>query len=97
PSSTLLPYTTLFRSEQPDRAIDPPPRRRGRLRGRGGPCARRHRRGVSRVREHELSGPPPPSRARRAAAHAIEVRLARGCALRRPDRKSTRLNSSHVK
>src|SRR5690349_22277660 len=69
PTSTLFPYTTLFRSCGGDGALEPArrpaghPARLGELRRRLG-----HRRG-----------------------QAAEARRERG-----PDRKSTRLNSSHV-
>src|SRR5438132_11353352 len=62
PSSTLFPYTTLFRS------------------------LRRH----GRVACHRRDRDPPPDRGPRAAG------AGGGGRRRRPDRKSTRLNSSHT-
>src|SRR5207253_9174106 len=85
-SSTLLPYTTLFRSPRPCPARDRPP----------GPAARRRRAPVAGA-----DGRAQPDLAAvvalgsgggqgAAGAHAPRARTA---AL---DRKSTRLNSSHV-
>src|SRR3712207_7213727 len=72
PRSTLFPYTTLFRSEEPE--PEPAPRALGAQDGEG------------------PAEDPMPSR---------EVLLQRICdalrkAAERPDRKSTRLNSSHA-
>src|SRR5690606_40164892 len=85
PTSSLFPYTTLFRS-----------RRVRRVRGacgqarRGGPAPAlgRQRRRVHRppVRGHGLDRPG-------YAGHGVSAVLRH----RRRDRKSTRLNSSHVK
>src|SRR5690606_41879614 len=80
-TSTLFPYTTLFRSR-------PRARRRRGVRAR-----RRH------DRSHRAAGALRQSLLRRRQAqppvHGREpVDL---CALRQQDRKSTRLNSSHVK
>src|SRR5690606_39922405 len=74
PSSTLFPYTTLFRSP------------RAALRGRGGPAGR----GALPPLRHRQPGGPP----RTAAPARVRPRPPRP-PLR--DRKSTRLNSSHVK
>src|SRR5687768_18349265 len=87
PSSTLFPYTTLFRSR--DR-LDPGARGRCRL-GRGSRAARRSTR------------PENARTARRACVTIVLLsgggggaRFARGlAAVLEPDRKSTRLNSSH--
>src|SRR5437868_11782903 len=70
PSSTLFPYTTLFRSDQ------------GALRRRGGPELR----GVVRQQ-------PRPGAARLRPGRRGQGHLGRGGGR---DRKSTRLNSSHV-
>src|SRR5687768_17962997 len=71
PSTTLLPYTTFFRSHL----------RHLRLGG----DARRHGRGGVRA---------PPARTRAAAALS-GLGLSAGSGALHPDRKSTRLNSSH--
>src|SRR5690606_41557587 len=91
PSSTLFPYTTLFRSPPvgAGRGVGgrASPRRAGRARGAGG-ALRLPAAGSGGARE-------------RAAVHAAGCRVeARARAVPRPlprDRKSTRLNSSHVK
>src|SRR5690606_41800420 len=81
-TSTLFPYTTLFRSPR-DRVKDDP-----NLLGRRRAGARR----VDRVRRHPLD-------LRDAALGDLDgEELLRGpVAARARDRKSTRLNSSHVK
>src|SRR5207249_11958638 len=88
PTSTLLPYTTLFRSEIPDhttRVGNPPPRGLAGLRPLAVPSdapGRRPLHAVSLDRSRHVgpdlgrSGPGPPRTV--------------------GDRKSTRLNSSHV-
>src|SRR5690606_40597999 len=89
PRSTLFPYTTLFRSHGGSGQRAARGRRRRRVpelepdtRGPGAGDARRG------------AGPSRPSlRRTRAAAAGVDARVAR----RRADRKSTRLNSSHVK
>src|SRR5699024_12597773 len=77
---TLFPYTTLFRS------------------GAGRALARRRRRGLLRFRD-QVRGADLRRRARwrhpRASGQSRRVRRASHL-LRRRDRKSTRLNSSHV-
>src|SRR5439155_13238744 len=82
PRSTLFPYTTLFRSQLAPRAHRPP-HRRARARGRDRP---RHPRRLAHAAR--ASG----GHARRAG----DQLAARSERLRRTDRKSTRLNSSHV-
>src|SRR5207253_9252041 len=75
PSSTLFPYTTLFRSQ---------PRRRGHTECSADLAAllpARRRRGLRRLGQETEPAHRPFGRQRSA---------------RRPDRKSTRLNSSHV-
>src|SRR5690606_41763213 len=89
PPATLFPYTTLFRSARPTRV-----------------AAREHRRLLLRpwIRVHRRVDPPPaatPPRPEMAdrdllRRSGLSDRLAQR--LGRPqDRKSTRLNSSHVK
>src|SRR5207247_9600247 len=87
PSSTLFPYTTLFRSvrgsEHPHRARD---RRRAALH----PAARR----LQTDAEGRLGGRAAPvSSARSAGGRSGSLRRRRSGDLQ--DRKSTRLNSSH--
>src|SRR5262245_64971310 len=81
PTSTLFPYTTLFRSGR---------RRRWRRRGR-------------RAEKDGLMADPIDERMRAAApraparfAEAVERRVAAATAAAARDRKSTRLNSSHL-
>src|SRR5437899_8078125 len=69
PSSTLFPYTTLFRSRD---------RRERHARGAPGP-------------RRPVRPAPPPAVLRVSGRQPIEPRLTR-----RTDRKSTRLNSSHL-
>src|SRR5207253_6929962 len=75
PTSTLFPYTTLFRSHEPPAGLHPDNRQRSR--DRAGPD--RHR--------------PDHDRRRAVDRHDVYPDLD---AHRGPDRKSTRLNSSHV-
>src|SRR5690606_41459091 len=84
PSSTLFPYTTLFRSPRGHQLSDRdvPPLSTG---GRGLPARRRGGAGRPGARR-ALPGP-----ARRLGRPGPGRRVAPG------DRKSTRLNSSHVK
>src|SRR3712207_7699498 len=80
PRSTLFPYTTLFRS---------PPVPAGRLADATdavAPRARRRGRGVHEARADPASAGQPP----------VGPVGARGVGLCGPDRKSTRLNSSHA-
>src|SRR5690606_41057997 len=85
PSSTLFPYTTLFRSRAaPSRVVS---------RCREPRAGAAHARALHQHR-HERSGS---QRAQgRSAAPAHGTRHGR-VRRRDPDRKSTRLNSSHVK
>src|SRR5207302_4297174 len=84
PPSTLFPYTTLFRSPAhggPQR--DALPRPRLSARGGGGvPCRRRRPRRLGR---------------HRPALRRRQDHRRPGRHVHRADRKSTRLNSSHVK
>src|SRR5690606_41269941 len=85
PRSTLFPYTTLFRSDP----VDPDPHR---------PAVALHRPHVLDQRRQKL----PPAHARTVPAHPPSVRaprqrLRRSVTKFRRDRKSTRLNCSHVK
>src|SRR5205814_9920185 len=81
PTSTLFPYTTLFRSlprARPARAHRRPDGRRG------------HARATRRAR----LGARIPARRGRNPPHRVIAARARRC--RDRDRKSTRLNSSHL-
>src|SRR5207302_10707092 len=84
-TSPLFPYTTLFRSQSSRRSIDALSRG---LRARGAwavrPCALRRALDVRRVEARARIG---------LARDALRCRRVR----RERDRKSTRLNSSHVK
>src|SRR5690349_24243988 len=82
PGSTLFPYTTLFRSL----GQVPPARAR-----RGQDCHRPERR-LGRVEAAGRGGGCPRAGARAAAGGLLRNRSAAD----RRDRKSTRLNSSHV-
>src|SRR5439155_26099263 len=86
PRSTLFPYTTLFRS---------PPRRRADY--YDGPPSRPDRPGerVRRDRRREGAGRGG-GRARASAGRRPRRPLGARVRRDRPDRKSTRLNSSHV-
>src|SRR5690606_39788033 len=89
PSAPLFPYTTLFRSERVVAAL------LARLRGRRVLVRGRHPRGSVHVprgvrRRHPRGALRPLRRRRLRAAPGHPGRCAR-------DRKSTRLNSSHVK
>src|SRR3712207_9001418 len=80
PRSTLFPYTTLFRSEQPVLRQAAQPR-----------AAQRQASGVGSER--------PAGGSRRVRGDAVSQHLRvqdRVHARTRPDRKSTRLNSSHA-
>src|SRR5256885_4974950 len=83
PRSTLFPYTTLFRSDQRD--VDGWQLARSERWRRD---ARDHddRPAEVRVGEHE---PPPEAEQHRRVSHPERAEA-------RPDRKSTRLNSSHL-
>src|SRR5690348_17844802 len=85
PSSTLFPYTTLFRSGRELREKERASRDLGELVGAGDPVGRERgaRRGVGVGRAREEA----PPRERRLGGRR-DPRLS-------PDRKSTRLNSSH--
>src|SRR5207253_5294788 len=86
PRSSLFPYTTLFRSR--GRALGPVGVGRRAVRDGGGEDAvRREERGGAGVRDRERGA---------AAAGRNRVGLARGTEWGGKDRKSTRLNSSHV-
>src|SRR3712207_7069688 len=90
PRSTLFPYTTLFRSAHGERQLDARPREPAReraLRARppeGAPGRAPRRLGLGDVRQR-----PRAAHARRALAPARGDDDG-------PDRKSTRLNSSHA-
>src|SRR3712207_8394021 len=84
PRSTLFPSTTLFRSERHGQ-LSPPPSHAGRSRGPGG---RRER-----VRRGGRRGGGPE---RGRADDERRGRVRGDGRLRRRDRKSTRLNSSHA-
>src|SRR5690606_39307728 len=90
PSSPLFPYTTLFRSSAGAPAWDlqrrhPPPPRRPRRRGRP---LRGAEPGTRALRRLTVSGDD---------GVAEEVRVVALGVVEGVDRKSTRLNSSHVK
>src|SRR5690606_39413729 len=82
PTSTLSPYTTLFRSETLSFAISRPEP----------PCKKRSR--IVGDKPHALKRGP--TRCPMAPAQATPYN-ARPMAKQKKDRKSTRLNSSHVK
>src|SRR5256885_9754836 len=88
PRSTLFPYTTLFRSEgEGDRdgqTADTGPE----LRGDDG--------GVHEAARSRSVAGGPPSRPRTAACRAANALKASGSSRQNVDRKSTRLNSSHL-
>src|SRR5690606_40472028 len=90
PRSPRFPYTTLFRSLPPDRVLAPrlavpraTVRRAVEELVRLGRLERRHGAGA-------FVAPPKPDQGLTTGSFAVDVR-------RRGDRKSTRLNSSHVK
>src|SRR5688572_32300159 len=83
PSSTLFPYTTLFRSRW-RRSHAPPPRRRKPRRSDDPP-----RRGERHRTRNRSRRPPPVHGGRRRVTVPTRFRPGGG------DRKSTRLNSSH--
>src|SRR5690606_40079802 len=87
PCSTLFPYTTLFRSVGVDVVL----RRTGRVVGgrllAGDGAPREQRPGLG-----QLAGAAP-----RRRQHLVPEPQRAACHPRRGDRKSTRLNSSHVK
>src|SRR3712207_7391991 len=85
PRSTLFPYTTLFRSDRAPCAETPFP---GAV--RGGRCERGGREGVCDTVLPARTGEPALPR-----GPDLELPRRRGVAAR-PDRKSTRLNSSHA-
>src|SRR5256885_13195010 len=84
PRSTLFPYTTLFRSHR--RNADPVGQQPApaQVHGGAGACARQAQQGQRRVH------------ARQPAAVSITVSVSLCSAAPAPDRKSTRLNSSHL-
>src|SRR2546426_4712409 len=88
PRSTLFPYTTLFRSRLPGRrgprGLDP-----------GGKPARL-RRGVQAYAAHAGAVALLVLRVRRVPAPPHELRRTRRTRSATADRKSTRLNSSHL-
>src|SRR5690606_41141133 len=96
PTPTLLPYTTLFRSLRLERDVLSRGRHAGAPPGREPPVLQRRRRrllrfdaargGRAALRPLVRHAPQRP-----AGAHLLLHRQ------RLPDRKSTRLNSSHVK
>src|SRR5690349_23100323 len=81
PSSTLFPYTTLFRSSPP----------RGDTAARGRSASRSRPGKVGAIGEGVISRPTDED-----GDHGAEVRKFRTGGSRSGDRKSTRLNSSHV-
>src|SRR5690606_41838827 len=90
PSSTLLPYTTLFRSQAP------PVRERELV--DGGRRLRHDRAAADRIDEN-VDPAPLPDRIRDDGTHIAFVESVGAVRFDPPplDRKSTRLNSSHVK
>src|SRR5256885_9513868 len=84
PRSTLFPYTTLFRSRIALRSVAEPDRRRGVL-----PHVHRHDEFEGRALRAE-------PRDQRVAARALPQPRTRHVGGRAGDRKSTRLNSSHL-
>src|SRR5439155_16970216 len=87
PLSTLFPYTTLFRSRR-QRGVGPA----------DGPGPRRNHGAPWRPRARRVADawPRPPLRARAQVAQVRDLAPHRGDGALRKDRKSTRLNSSHV-
>src|SRR3989475_7637747 len=80
PRSTLFPYTTLFRSRQPGLPLDKARRRAGDARPAGGEVG---------------GGPVAPGGIRHGAVSGSGEQLDAASPGSAPDRKSTRLNSSH--
>src|SRR6266496_5303417 len=97
PRSTPFPYTTLFRSPPAAGSQRPHPAR-GERGLRGDPAGPRGRGGRgSGGGGRGGRGGGGPGRSGRGGSHRGGWRgLARPCRAMRPDRKSTRLNSSHV-
>src|SRR5207253_10412354 len=93
PTSTPLPYTTLFRSE-PRRALLRDDRARDRVHAAGDPLAHDHDVGLD-PRLGDAPHLPGPHQARLHLVGDVERAVALAQRLDR-DRKSTRLNSSHV-
>src|SRR5690606_39822141 len=92
PSSTLFPYTTLFRSQHQadDGGKDHPEAQRG---GHGNEQLRLGA-GFTQQRQHPSKGG---ERGQHNWPEAAAARLQQRIVQRYLDRKSTRLNSSHVK
>src|SRR5690606_41336077 len=86
PLSTLFPYTTLFRSE----ASEQPAALNGHSR-LGRHALRRHSRRRQRARRRPLW------HRQVRPCHPVYIRRSGGWRVGHQDRKSTRLNSSHVK
>src|SRR5207247_2993199 len=90
PRSTLFPYTTLFRSQSTSwpSALSPSPQpfahNRRTIAVAGGVCRR------ARIHRRRFANPPITTQSASAGQLLGPVRLAAT-----PDRKSTRLNSSH--
>src|SRR5207249_10461845 len=90
PSSTLFPYTTLFRSRSEPFCLW---RRRRHRRRRAAPGQGRSGCDASRIRSESFQGKSEaPSTARVTVLGWLDIRSLEGP----EDRKSTRLNSSHV-
>src|SRR5439155_20603494 len=94
PQSTLFPYTTLFRS-QVERLTPPFPVLEAANIDREAVCAR-HRRHPRILLHPAYLTPPRREQAGRDAGAATDVEHAPDAGPRQVDRKSTRLNSSHV-
>src|SRR5207302_11123675 len=87
PNSTLFPYTTLFRSlGMKDRRAETHERRRP-----------EHHDETSRPRQHHHAEKREPHAGRERVRLGMAVRVKADHRLQQRDRKSTRLNSSHVK
>src|SRR5690242_21087432 len=87
PRSTLFPYTTLFRSARQGSANDAVCIHQQDLALRAGPRARR---ALNRVDQTQRGG------VERGKIHVEAAALLRRAAEAHVDRKSTRLNSSHM-
>src|SRR5205814_7599195 len=85
PTSTLFPYTTLFRSSDA-----------GHTNGRLGPPARHRSVHATRTRPHELHRQRHCSDRHRWVGEGPRHRRTQPSARSGSDRKSTRLNSSHL-